>query len=119
MCYSRCIGIFGDDADGSDNGRSDAGTNGISADSSGSLHFVGAAAFSAAGDGLREDDAEAEEIEASHSHANPKRNHFGCQSCSQPVRTDVRPRKQKKKPVSHSQLARSIHKLAATSDHVK
>ncbi|KAG6676302.1 hypothetical protein I3842_15G145100 [Carya illinoinensis] len=33
-----------------------------------------------------------------------------------PVRTNIMPQKQKKKPVSYSQLARSIHELAATSD---
>ncbi|XP_028805140.1 TSET complex member tstB [Neltuma alba] len=33
-----------------------------------------------------------------------------------PVRTNLMPQKQKKKPVSYSQLARSIHELAATSD---
>ncbi|CAJ2676382.1 uncharacterized protein LOC123915595 [Trifolium pratense] len=32
------------------------------------------------------------------------------------VRTNIMPQKQKKKPVSYSQLARSIHELAATSD---
>lgn len=32
------------------------------------------------------------------------------------VRTNILPQKQKKKPVSYSQLARSIHELAATSD---
>ncbi|XP_073289882.1 uncharacterized protein [Primulina huaijiensis] len=33
-----------------------------------------------------------------------------------PVRTNIIPQKQKKKPVSYAQLARSIHELAATSD---
>ncbi|GMP35436.1 hypothetical protein CsSME_00007861 [Camellia sinensis var. sinensis] len=33
-----------------------------------------------------------------------------------PVRTNIMPQKQKKKPVSYAQLARSIHELAATSD---
>ncbi|KAL2648702.1 hypothetical protein AAZV13_05G188300 [Glycine max] len=33
-----------------------------------------------------------------------------------PVRTNIMPQRQKKKPVSYSQLARSIHELAATSD---
>ncbi|KAK1298878.1 hypothetical protein QJS10_CPB14g00813 [Acorus calamus] len=33
-----------------------------------------------------------------------------------PVRTNIIPQRQKKKPVSYSQLARSIHELAATSD---
>ncbi|KAL1364128.1 uncharacterized protein LOC107479667 [Arachis duranensis] len=33
-----------------------------------------------------------------------------------PVRANLMPQKQKKKPVSYSQLARSIHELAATSD---
>ncbi|KAL6977921.1 hypothetical protein U1Q18_026707 [Sarracenia purpurea var. burkii] len=33
-----------------------------------------------------------------------------------PVRTNIMPHKQKKKPVSYAQLARSIHELAATSD---
>ncbi|KAL5540138.1 hypothetical protein UlMin_042362 [Ulmus minor] len=33
-----------------------------------------------------------------------------------PVRTNIMPQKHKKKPVSYSQLARSIHELAATSD---
>ncbi|XP_054780041.1 uncharacterized protein LOC129287810 isoform X2 [Prosopis cineraria] len=33
-----------------------------------------------------------------------------------PVRTNIMPQKQRKKPVSYSQLARSIHELAATSD---
>ncbi|XP_027340182.1 uncharacterized protein LOC113853777 isoform X2 [Abrus precatorius] len=33
-----------------------------------------------------------------------------------PVRANIMPQKQKKKPVSYSQLARSIHELAATSD---
>ncbi|CAN6454241.1 unnamed protein product [Victoria cruziana] len=33
-----------------------------------------------------------------------------------PVRANIIPQKQKKKPVSYSQLARSIHELAATSD---
>ncbi|XXG66397.1 hypothetical protein AAC387_Pa05g3885 [Persea americana] len=33
-----------------------------------------------------------------------------------PVRTNIIPQKQKKKPVSYSQLARSIHELAAASD---
>lgn len=33
-----------------------------------------------------------------------------------PVRTNIIPHKQKKKPVSYSQLARSIHELAAASD---
>ncbi|KAF7820453.1 TSET complex member tstB [Senna tora] len=33
-----------------------------------------------------------------------------------PVRNNIMPQKQKKKPVSYSQLARSIHELAATSD---
>ncbi|KHN16707.1 hypothetical protein glysoja_002804 [Glycine soja] len=32
------------------------------------------------------------------------------------VRTNIMPQRQKKKPVSYSQLARSIHELAATSD---
>ncbi|KAK3013945.1 hypothetical protein RJ639_009528, partial [Escallonia herrerae] len=32
------------------------------------------------------------------------------------VRTNIMPQKQKKKPVSYAQLARSIHELAATSD---
>ncbi|CAI0553286.1 unnamed protein product [Linum tenue] len=34
----------------------------------------------------------------------------------QPMKTNIMPQKQKKKPVSYSQLARSIHELAATSD---
>ncbi|KAF8025433.1 hypothetical protein BT93_F2307 [Corymbia citriodora subsp. variegata] len=33
-----------------------------------------------------------------------------------PVRTNIMPQRQKKKPVSYSQLARSIHELAASSD---
>ncbi|CAA2976503.1 Hypothetical predicted protein [Olea europaea subsp. europaea] len=33
-----------------------------------------------------------------------------------PVRTNIMPQKQKTKPVSYAQLARSIHELAATSD---
>ncbi|CAN1293517.1 hypothetical protein LINPERPRIM_LOCUS22056 [Linum perenne] len=33
-----------------------------------------------------------------------------------PMKTNIMPQKQKKKPVSYSQLARSIHELAATSD---
>ncbi|XP_061347585.1 uncharacterized protein LOC133293078 [Gastrolobium bilobum] len=33
-----------------------------------------------------------------------------------PVRANIMPQKQKRKPVSYSQLARSIHELAATSD---
>ncbi|CAK9165952.1 unnamed protein product [Ilex paraguariensis] len=33
-----------------------------------------------------------------------------------PVRTNIMPQRQKKKPVSYAQLARSIHELAATSD---
>ncbi|XP_010247384.2 PREDICTED: uncharacterized protein LOC104590415 [Nelumbo nucifera] len=33
-----------------------------------------------------------------------------------PVKTNIMPQKQKKKPVSYSQLARSIHELAAASD---
>ncbi|XP_075509599.1 uncharacterized protein LOC142546012 [Primulina tabacum] len=33
-----------------------------------------------------------------------------------PVRTNIMPQKQKKKPVSYAQLARSIHELAASSD---
>ncbi|KAI3447278.1 hypothetical protein Pfo_003943 [Paulownia fortunei] len=33
-----------------------------------------------------------------------------------PVRANIMPQKQKKKPVSYAQLARSIHELAATSD---
>ncbi|XP_057981027.1 uncharacterized protein LOC131166454 isoform X2 [Malania oleifera] len=33
-----------------------------------------------------------------------------------PVKTNIMPQRQKKKPVSYSQLARSIHELAATSD---
>ncbi|XP_052198815.1 uncharacterized protein LOC127805978 [Diospyros lotus] len=33
-----------------------------------------------------------------------------------PVRTNIMPQKQKKKPVSYAQLARSIHELAAASD---
>ncbi|XP_011625800.1 uncharacterized protein LOC18440835 isoform X2 [Amborella trichopoda] len=33
-----------------------------------------------------------------------------------PVRANIMPQKQKKKPVSYSQLARSIHEFAATSD---
>lgn len=33
-----------------------------------------------------------------------------------PVRTNIMPQRQKKKPVSYSQLARSIHELAATYD---
>ncbi|KAK4755582.1 hypothetical protein SAY87_009339 [Trapa incisa] len=36
-----------------------------------------------------------------------------------PVRANIMPQKQKKKPVSYSQLARSIHELAATSDQKK
>uniref|UniRef100_A0A2P2LHV6 Uncharacterized protein n=1 Tax=Rhizophora mucronata TaxID=61149 RepID=A0A2P2LHV6_RHIMU len=35
-----------------------------------------------------------------------------------PVKTNIMPQRQKKKPVSYSQLARSIHELAATSDQV-
>ncbi|KAK4382845.1 Serine/threonine-protein kinase STY13 [Sesamum angolense] len=34
----------------------------------------------------------------------------------QPVRANIMPQRQKKKPVSYAQLARSIHELAATSD---
>ncbi|KAJ7969456.1 SH3 domain-containing protein [Quillaja saponaria] len=37
-------------------------------------------------------------------------------SAAKAVRTNIMPQKQKKKPVSYSQLARSIHELAATSD---
>ncbi|KAK4432737.1 hypothetical protein Salat_1035900 [Sesamum alatum] len=33
-----------------------------------------------------------------------------------PVRANIMPQRQKKKPVSYAQLARSIHELAATSD---
>lgn len=33
-----------------------------------------------------------------------------------PVRANIMPQKQKKRPVSYAQLARSIHELAATSD---
>ncbi|KAI8571219.1 hypothetical protein RHMOL_Rhmol01G0101900 [Rhododendron molle] len=33
-----------------------------------------------------------------------------------PVRTNIMPQRQKKKPVSYGQLARSIHELASTSD---
>ncbi|XP_068664377.1 uncharacterized protein [Aristolochia californica] len=33
-----------------------------------------------------------------------------------PVRTNIIPQRQKRKPISYSQLARSIHELAATSD---
>ncbi|CAI0628199.1 unnamed protein product [Linum tenue] len=33
-----------------------------------------------------------------------------------PMKTNIMPQRQKKKPVSYSQLARSIHELAATSD---
>ncbi|XP_065880986.1 uncharacterized protein [Euphorbia lathyris] len=33
-----------------------------------------------------------------------------------PMKTNIMPQKQKKKPVSYSQLARSIHELAASSD---
>ncbi|KAE9462868.1 hypothetical protein C3L33_05223, partial [Rhododendron williamsianum] len=33
-----------------------------------------------------------------------------------PVRTNIMPQRQKKKPVSYGQLARSIHELAASSD---
>ncbi|KAK6944634.1 SH3 domain [Dillenia turbinata] len=33
-----------------------------------------------------------------------------------PIRTNIMPQKQKRRPVSYAQLARSIHELAATSD---
>ncbi|KAF1872772.1 hypothetical protein Lal_00016609 [Lupinus albus] len=36
-----------------------------------------------------------------------------------PVRANIMPQRQKKKPVSYSQLARSIHELAATCDQKK
>ncbi|OWM90233.1 uncharacterized protein LOC116187487 [Punica granatum] len=36
-----------------------------------------------------------------------------------PVRANIMPQRQKKKPVSYSQLARSIHELAAASDQKK
>nr|XP_016508403.1 PREDICTED: uncharacterized protein LOC107825990 [Nicotiana tabacum] len=37
-------------------------------------------------------------------------------SAAKAVRANIMPQKQKKKPVSYAQLARSIHELAATSD---
>ncbi|KAL6558616.1 hypothetical protein OROMI_018966 [Orobanche minor] len=35
-----------------------------------------------------------------------------------PVRANIMPQRQKKKPVSYAQLARSIHELAASSDQL-
>ncbi|KAK7251462.1 hypothetical protein RIF29_34686 [Crotalaria pallida] len=40
-------------------------------------------------------------------------------SALHPVRASIMPQKQKKKPVSYAQLARSIHELAATCDNKK